>query len=131
HPAAETVGRGHRDRPHLALAQVLRHLEGKLLRVGEDVLVLDALDQQRVVDGRQSARLELDVDDRPDDLNDLARAHASAPSITGSSRPRRPQLALLRLLAPPRPRPPPPPPPCFNSPARPPAFSSSLVYLSP
>src|SRR5262245_58412185 len=130
HPAAETVGRGHRDRPHLALAQVLRHLEGKLLRVGEDVLVLDALDQQRVVDGRQSARLELDVDDRPDDLNDLARAHASAPSITGSSRPRRPQLALLRLLARRCRGPPQLPLPCLSASAPPTMSSSSLVIFS-
>ena len=72
HAALQAVGRGHRDRAHLALAQVLRHLERELLRVGEDVLVLHALHQQRVVDGGQLAGLELDVDDRPDDLNDLS-----------------------------------------------------------
>src|SRR2546425_104764 len=87
HPAPETVGRGHGDRPHLALAQVLRHLEGELLRIRKDVLVLDALDEERVVDARQSARLELHVDDRPDDLHDLPRAHASAPCLRASAPP--------------------------------------------
>src|SRR5437867_1558854 len=87
HPAPETVGRGHGDRPHLALAQVLRHLEGELLRIRKDVLVLDALDEERVVDARQLARLELHVDDRPDDLHDLPRAHASAPCLRGSAPP--------------------------------------------
>ena len=52
HAAGEAVGGGHRDRAHLALAEVLRHLQRELLRVGEDVLVLDALHDQRVVDGR-------------------------------------------------------------------------------
>src|SRR6266850_5390334 len=87
HPAPEAVGRGHGDRPHLALAQVLRHLEGELLRIRKDVLVLDALDEERVVDARQPARLELHVDDRPDDLHDLPRAHASAPCLRASAPP--------------------------------------------
>src|SRR5206468_634155 len=88
HAARQAVGRGHRDRSHLALAEVLRDLQRQLLRVGEDVLVLDAQDDERVVDRRQPARLELHVDDRSDDLNDLPGAHASAPSLIGSPRPR-------------------------------------------
>src|SRR5262249_56912324 len=64
-----------------------RDLEGEVLRVGEDVLLPHALPEQRVVDGRQLARLELDVDDRPDDLDDLPRAHASAPCLSASAPP--------------------------------------------
>src|SRR5215510_8798771 len=114
---------------------MLRHFQRQLLRVGKDVLVLDALDQQRIVDGRQPARLELHVDDRPDDLNDLARAHASAPLFIAAPRPAgpspataciahcrslarlgrgRPQLSL----------------PCFRASAPPTMSSSSLVIFS-
>src|SRR5207247_108047 len=39
------------------------------------------------VDGGRLARLELDVDDRPDDLDDLPRAHASAPCLSASAPP--------------------------------------------
>src|SRR5262245_46234661 len=87
HPAAQPVGGGHGDGAHLALAQVLSDLEDEPLRIGEDVLVLDALDLERVVDGGQPARLELDVDDRPDDLDDFPRAHASAPCLRASAPP--------------------------------------------
>ena len=70
HAALHAVGRLHRDRAHAVLAEVL-------LDFGDDVdrrrspcrLGLDA---ERVVDFRQVAVLELDVDHRPDDLNDFA-----------------------------------------------------------
>src|SRR5690242_5905393 len=66
---------------------MLRHLERQLLRVGEDVLVLHSLHDERVVDRRKLARLELDVDDGPDDLDDLSRTHASAPCLSASAPP--------------------------------------------
>ena len=58
----------HRDRADAVLAQVL-------LDLGDDVDRLPALgpgDPDRVVDVRQMSALELDVDDRSDDLDDLA-----------------------------------------------------------
>jgi hypothetical protein len=79
HAAREAVGRSHGHRAHPRLAEVLRDLERELLRIREDVLVLDALHEQRVVDGRQLAGFELDVDDGSDDLDDSSRAHTSAP----------------------------------------------------
>src|SRR5437773_1888256 len=87
HAAREAIGRGHRDRPHLALAQVLRHLEHEPLRVGEDVLHLDALHLERVVNPGQLPRLELDVHHGPDDLDDLPDVHASAPCLRASAPP--------------------------------------------
>src|SRR6266516_1991714 len=74
---------------------MLGNLEHQLLGVGEDVLVLDPLHFQRVVDGGELARRELDIDHRTDDLDDLSLAHASAPfhwlaSNGGAPAPRRP-----------------------------------------
>src|SRR5919201_4382233 len=66
---------------------MLGHLEREALRIGKDVLVLYALHDQRVVDGRKLARLELDVDDGADDLDDLALTHASAPCLSASAPP--------------------------------------------
>ena len=76
HAALHAVGRLHRDRAHAVLAEVLLHL-------GDDVEHRRAAlavghDAQRVVDFRQVAGLELDVDDRSDDLNDLADVLLSA-----------------------------------------------------
>ena len=70
HAALHAVGRLHRDRAHAVLAEVL-------LDFGDDVERLAARlrrrdDAQRVVDCRQVSGLELDVDDRPDDLDDFA-----------------------------------------------------------
>ncbi len=76
HAAREPVGGGHGDGAHVRLAEMLGDLEGELRGVREDVLLLHALHEQRVVDGGQLARLELDVDDRADDLDDLPRALA-------------------------------------------------------
>src|SRR5207247_11029321 len=87
HAPRKTVSGGHGDGAHAGLAHVLGDLERELLGVGEDVLLLHALHEQRVVDGGQLARLELDVDDRPDDLDDLPRAHASAPGFRASAPP--------------------------------------------
>ena len=71
HAARHAVGRLHRDRAHAVLAEVL-------LDLGDDVDLLDAGpalgdDADGVVDLRQALG-ELDVDDRADDLNDLADA---------------------------------------------------------
>src|SRR5207237_218745 len=85
--AREPVGGGHGDGAHVRLAEMLGDLEGELGGVREDVLLLHALHEQRVVDGGQLARLELDVDDRTDDLDDLPRAHASAPCSSASAPP--------------------------------------------
>ena len=72
HAALQAVGGLHRDGAHAVLAQVLLHL-------GDDVDLSgpgpSALIAQRVVDRRQVPALELDVDDRPDDLDDAARLH--------------------------------------------------------
>src|SRR2546425_1991261 len=81
------VGGGHGGRAHLALAQLLGNLEHELLRIGEDVLVLDARHLERVVDRGQFTRLELDVDHRADDLDDLPLNHASAPCLSASAPP--------------------------------------------
>src|SRR6266446_1271127 len=79
HPARQPLGRRHGHRSHLALAEVLGDFEHEPLRVREDVLVLDPLHCERVVDVGELSRLELDVDDRPDDLDDLSHTHAFAP----------------------------------------------------
>ena len=69
HAAAHAVGRLHRDGADAVLAEVL-------LDLADDVDGLAAgpgrEDPDRVVDGRQVPGLELDVDDRSDDLDDLA-----------------------------------------------------------
>ena len=63
--AGEPVGRGHRDGADPVVAEVLLDL------ADERVLAL-ALDLDRVVDRRQLAGRELDVDDRAGDLDDPA-----------------------------------------------------------
>jgi hypothetical protein len=70
HPALHAVGRFHRDRAHAVLAEVL-------LDFGDDVDDAGLFrflrhHAQRVVDLGQVARLELNVDDRSDHLNDLS-----------------------------------------------------------
>src|SRR5207248_8904356 len=87
HAAGEPVGGGHGDGAHLALAEMLGDLQGELAGVGEDVLLLDALDDERVVDGGQPPGLELHVDHGSDDLDDLSVAHASAPCLRASAPP--------------------------------------------
>src|SRR5581483_9241265 len=66
---------------------VLRDLQHQPARIGEDVLQFDPLHLERVVDGGQPARLELDVHHRPDDLDDLPLAHAVAPCLSASAPP--------------------------------------------
>src|SRR5438128_2273577 len=95
HASREARGRGHRDCPHLALAHVLRHLQHEPLRVGEDVLHLDALHLDRVVNPGQLSRLELDVHHGPDDLDDLPDVHASAPCLRASPPPTMSSSSLL------------------------------------
>jgi hypothetical protein len=63
--AAQAVGRAERDGAHDAVAELLLHLEGDL----------GVLHLQRVVGLRHVLAGELDVDDRADDLNNLALAH--------------------------------------------------------
>ena len=70
HAALHAVGRLHRDRAHAVLAEVLLDFGDDVERLAPSLRV--ALDAQRVVDRRQVAGLELDVDDRSDDLDDLA-----------------------------------------------------------
>ena len=60
---------------------MLGHLQHELPAVGEDVLDLEARDLERVVDRGQDARLELDVDDGPDHLDDVSLSHARLPSV--------------------------------------------------
>ena len=71
HAAHEAVGRVHGDGAHRVLAEVLRDLDGEIAR---RVVLVDVgvLDLERGVDLGQLARAELDVDDRSDDLRDLA-----------------------------------------------------------
>ena len=75
HPAYEAVGRVHRDRADGALAQVLRHLEGEVVLGVRDAGVGHL---EGVEDLRQLAVGKLDVDDRADDLDDLAEARGGA-----------------------------------------------------
>ena len=69
HAAHDAVGRRHRDGAHLVAADVLLHL-------GHDADLLAArrcrVDLERVVELGQVLGLELDVEDRSDDLDDLA-----------------------------------------------------------
>ena len=68
HAALQAVGRLHRDRADAVLAQVLFDLDDEVDLVGAGL----ADDAHGVVDRRQVAARELDVDDRADDLNDLS-----------------------------------------------------------
>src|SRR5205814_5969998 len=65
HPAAKPVGRRHRDGAHPVVAKVL-------LDLSDHIGAVLALHLKRVVDLGQVAFLELDVEDRTDDLHDLA-----------------------------------------------------------
>ena len=69
HAALHAVGRLHRDRSHAVLAQVLLDLDDDVDRLAAFAVRLDA---DGVVDLGQVAAFELDVDDRADDLDDLA-----------------------------------------------------------
>ena len=68
-PRTTRVGGAHRDRAHLVAADVLLHLDRHA-----DVLarVRRRVDLERVVELGQVPRLELDVEHRADDLDDLA-----------------------------------------------------------
>ena len=68
HAAHHAVGRLHRDGADAVLAEVLFHFSDDVDRARPAV----GPDSERVVDLRQVARLELDVDDGADHLNDLA-----------------------------------------------------------
>ncbi len=70
HAAAHAVGRLHRDRAHPVLAEVLLDLRDDVDR-GAGVAGARH-DAHRVVDGGQLSPREFHVDDRPDDLDDLA-----------------------------------------------------------
>ena len=65
HSPAETIRRGHRDRAHPVVAEVL-------LNLGDDFTAAVALHHERVVDLGQVTLFELNVEDRADDLHDLA-----------------------------------------------------------
>src|SRR5262249_37288585 len=69
HAALQTVGGLHRDRADAVLAEVLLDFRHDIDRAGGRALRFDA---ERVVDFRQVSRLELDVDDGTDDLDDGA-----------------------------------------------------------
>ena len=70
HAAHHGVGRRHGDRAHLVAADVLLHFDGR--RGSVEPSRRRARDLERVVELRQMLRLELDVEHRADDLNDLA-----------------------------------------------------------
>ena len=70
HAALHAVGRLHRDGAHAVLAEVLLDLDDDVDRPG--AARPSRLDAHGVVDRRQVAVRELDVDDRADDLDDLA-----------------------------------------------------------
>ncbi len=66
HPAAETVGRRHGDGTHPVVAEML-------LDFGDHLGAVLARDSERVVDLGQVTFLELNIQDRADDLHDPAR----------------------------------------------------------
>src|SRR5262249_6781632 len=70
HAADHPVRRLHRDAPHDVLTELLGHF-GNDVDLAAALLAL-VLDADRVVDGRKFPRRELDVEDRPDDRDDLA-----------------------------------------------------------
>ncbi len=75
HPADQTIGRVHRDRAHGALAEVLRDFERQVVSHVRDAGVGQL---ERIEDLGQLAVGELDVDDRPDDLDHFAEARGGA-----------------------------------------------------
>ena len=88
HAAHHAVGRLHGDRADAVFAEVLLHLADDVHRNAGLLARVD--DAHRVVDRRQVALVELDVDDRTDDLNDfpdighsdLRYSNAAAPDTT-------------------------------------------------
>src|SRR5205814_625649 len=69
HPALEPVGRLHRHRAHAVLPQVLLDLDDDIDRIAAGAR---RLNPKRVVDLGKMSGLELDVNDRSDDLDDPA-----------------------------------------------------------
>ena len=63
--ALQALGGAHRDGAHDAVAELLLHLEREV----------HVRELQRLVDLRDRLARELDVDDRADDLRNLARCH--------------------------------------------------------
>ena len=70
HAALHAVGRLHGDRAHAVLAQVLLDFGDHVEECRAALAVRD--DMERVVDFREVSGLELDVDHRPDHLNDFS-----------------------------------------------------------
>src|SRR5215467_9859555 len=70
HAALHAVGGFHRDRTHSVLAKVLLDLAHDIERRSATLAI--GHHAKSVVDFRQVARLEFDVDDRADYLDDLA-----------------------------------------------------------
>ena len=75
HAADHAVGRLHGDAAHLVLADVVRHFDDDVDRHFSELAVVD--DADGVVDRRQMAFRELDVDRRADDLDRLCRSRAA------------------------------------------------------
>src|SRR5207248_4953356 len=74
HPALQTFGRRHGDRPDPAFAEMLLHLESELGRVAVDFV----LDLERVINFRQRFRVrKFYVHYGTDDLNDVSFIHKS------------------------------------------------------
>jgi hypothetical protein len=65
--ADQAVGRVHGHAPHHVLTEVLRHLDRQVVLLVADGLVAQ---EERGGDLRQLGRVERDVDDRADDLDD-------------------------------------------------------------
>src|SRR5258706_2889727 len=88
HPAHHAVGGLHGDRAHAVFAEVLLHLADDVHRNAG--LLTGVHDAHRVVDFRKVALVELDVDDRTDDLSDFSNidhrdlrySNAAAPDTT-------------------------------------------------
>jgi hypothetical protein len=75
HAAHEPLGGVHGDRADRVLAEVLRDLEHEIPVEAADRRIRHS---QRLIDRRQLAGRELDVDDRTDDLRDLTEIHVRA-----------------------------------------------------
>ena len=68
-PRLQAFGHAHGDRAHDAVAELLLHFERQL----------DVLELQRLVDLRDLLARKFHVDDRADDLHNLAGSHLLVP----------------------------------------------------
>ncbi len=89
----DAVGRRHRHGPYLVPADVLLHLGHQR----DPVVALALVDDQRGVDlGQPGLGLELDVEDRPDHLDDLAVTNVPVPHAAVAHLVTTPSMPLSR-----------------------------------